>query len=216
MFVDFLKEYMIFIIMIFSTIIIMTIVYFLITKSNSYEEEIYEEEGSNENKDEPKEEVINDESPKMSPENIPTIITSFAKNHEEREYEDEISSNLYKIKNPDVLEDNQSNKELGNFQDETLNSYTIRKNNDLAEKEFSFLYEKDEDLDIEKNPNKRYHVLYQKENNKWFVKREGNKKKLKLFETQKEAIAYATIKSLENETSVVVHRRDGVIRKYSL
>ncbi len=216
MFAVFLKEYMIFLIMIFSTIIIMTIIYILITKSNSEEEEIYKENNISSEENLSKEEIINNELPKISPEDMPTIITSFSKNHEEKEYEDEISSNLYKIKNPDASEDNLSNKEQEDFEDETLDSYTLRKNNDLAEKEFSFLYEKDEDLDIEKNPNKRYHVLYQKENNKWFVKREGNKKILKLFETQKEAIAFATIKSLENDTSVVVHRRDGVIRKYSL
>ncbi len=211
MFVEFLKEYIIFFIMILSTIIILTIIYILITKSNKNYEEFEEDEVVS--KDEVKEEKseVLDDSPLVSTENIPTIITSFAKNHEERENEDEISSNLYKIKNPDEEEE---------ILEEKVNkdSYVLRKekSNDLSEKEFSFLYEKEEDIDTEKNPNKRYHVLYQREDNKWFVKREGNKKILKYFETQKEAIAYATIKSLENETSVVVHRRDGVIRKYSL
>ncbi|XMB72407.1 DUF2188 domain-containing protein [Mycoplasmatota bacterium WC30] len=61
----------------------------------------------------------------------------------------------------------------------------------------------------------RYHVLYRKEDNKWYVKREGTEKIVKVLETQREAIAFATIKSINQNTTMVIHKRDGKIRKTS-
>lgn len=63
-----------------------------------------------------------------------------------------------------------------------------------------------------KDPGK-YHVLYRKEDNKWYVKREGADKVLRVMETQAEAIAWATIKALNQDTAIVIHKRDGKIRK---
>ncbi|XFA99267.1 DUF2188 domain-containing protein [Candidatus Izemoplasma sp. B36] len=59
----------------------------------------------------------------------------------------------------------------------------------------------------------RYHVLFRKEDNMWYVKREGSDKIVKVLHTQKEAIAFATIKSITQKTSMVIHKRDGKIRK---
>lgn len=59
----------------------------------------------------------------------------------------------------------------------------------------------------------KYHVLYRKDDNKWYVKREGSDKILRVLETQAEAIAWATIKALNQDTAIVIHKRDGKIRK---
>ena len=59
----------------------------------------------------------------------------------------------------------------------------------------------------------RYHVLFRKEDSQWYVKREGSERVVKVLQTQKEAIAFATIKSITQKTSIVIHKRDGKIRK---
>lgn len=61
----------------------------------------------------------------------------------------------------------------------------------------------------------KYHVLYRKEDKKWYVKREGAKEGEKFLITQKEAIAYATIQALLFNTTIVVHDEDGKIGKYN-
>lgn len=61
----------------------------------------------------------------------------------------------------------------------------------------------------------KYHVLYRKEDASWYIKREGSEKITKVLPTQKEAIAFATIKAINQKTSVVIHKRDGKIRKQS-
>lgn len=62
----------------------------------------------------------------------------------------------------------------------------------------------------------RYHVLYKKEDNTWYVKREGSDRVVKSLETQREALAFATIKAINQKTTVVVHKRDGKIKKGTL
>lgn len=59
----------------------------------------------------------------------------------------------------------------------------------------------------------KYHVLYNKTMSYWYVKREGSEKVLQILETQQEAIAWATIKSLRQNVGLVVHKKDGKIRK---
>lgn len=67
--------------------------------------------------------------------------------------------------------------------------------------------------DTQKDELGRYHVLYRREDNKWYIKREGSDKVIRVLETQKEAIAYATIKSINQDTTMVIHKKDGKIRK---
>jgi hypothetical protein len=59
----------------------------------------------------------------------------------------------------------------------------------------------------------RYHVLYRAADDAWIVKREGSDRILRTLETQKDAIAYANIKALTNDTQIVIHKKDGKIRK---
>ncbi|MFA7076495.1 MAG: DUF2188 domain-containing protein [Candidatus Izemoplasmatales bacterium] len=71
----------------------------------------------------------------------------------------------------------------------------------------------EEDLVKETKELGKYHVLYRKDDGKWYVKREGSEKVLRVLETQAEAIAWATIKALNQDTAIVIHKRDGKIRK---
>lgn len=59
---------------------------------------------------------------------------------------------------------------------------------------------------------KRYHIS-QRDDEMWQVKCEGAEKALKLFSTQKEAIAYAKTVAGNQEGSIVIHKVDGSIRK---
>lgn len=68
---------------------------------------------------------------------------------------------------------------------------------------------------VVKKPLGKYHVLFRKSDEKWIVKRENSTKILRVLETQKEAISYATIKALTNNTTVVIHKKDGKIRRQS-
>ncbi len=59
----------------------------------------------------------------------------------------------------------------------------------------------------------KYHVLYRKEDKRWYIKREGSDKILRVLDTQREAIAYATIKAITQDTGFIIHNQDGKIRK---
>jgi hypothetical protein len=59
----------------------------------------------------------------------------------------------------------------------------------------------------------RYHVLYRSSDEAWIVKREGSDRILRVLETQKDAITFANIKALSNDTQIVIHKKDGKIRK---
>ena len=59
---------------------------------------------------------------------------------------------------------------------------------------------------------KKYHISLNKDG-KWQVKGEKAEKALKLFDTQKEAIAYAESVSENQDGDIVIHKKDGKIRK---
>ncbi len=58
----------------------------------------------------------------------------------------------------------------------------------------------------------KYHVSL-REDGKWQVKGEKAGKALKLFDTQKAAIAYAETIADTQEGGIVIHKKDGKIRK---
>lgn len=60
----------------------------------------------------------------------------------------------------------------------------------------------------------KYHVLYRKDDKKWYVKREGSDKVLRVLPTQKEAIAWATIKAIHQDTALIIHKKNNQIRKH--
>jgi len=64
----------------------------------------------------------------------------------------------------------------------------------------------------------RYHVSQNKDENtenfkKWRVRKEGSEKTIKFFDTQKEAIDYASGLAESAGSTVVIHKVDGSIRK---
>lgn len=63
-----------------------------------------------------------------------------------------------------------------------------------------------------KTPKTSYHISL-REDGKWQVKRGAAEKALKLFDTQNEAIAYAKSVAENQDTSIVIHKKDGKIRK---
>lgn len=68
----------------------------------------------------------------------------------------------------------------------------------------------------EKKDNSRgrvYHVSERKEDDKWAVKGEGDARAVKLFDTQAEAIDYARTLADNQDGRIVIHKRDGTIRK---
>lgn len=68
------------------------------------------------------------------------------------------------------------------------------------------------------NKNVPYHVSQNKDkkskfNGQWRVRKQGSGKTIKYFPTQAEAITYAEELAENNDTSIVIHKRDGTIRK---
>lgn len=64
----------------------------------------------------------------------------------------------------------------------------------------------------------KYHVSQNKDQksefkNQWRVRKQGSSKTIKYFKTQAEAIKYAESLAENNDTSIVIHKRDGSIRK---
>lgn len=75
---------------------------------------------------------------------------------------------------------------------------------------------KEEPADDKKN--KKYHVSQNKDDRsdyykQWRVRKEGSSKTIKYFETQAEAIDYAQDLADKNDSSIVIHKLDGSIRK---
>jgi hypothetical protein len=70
----------------------------------------------------------------------------------------------------------------------------------------------------EDKKNKKYHVSQNKDARsdyykQWRVRKEGSSKTIKYFETQAEAIDYAQDLADKNDSSIVIHKLDGSIRK---
>jgi hypothetical protein len=61
----------------------------------------------------------------------------------------------------------------------------------------------------------KFHVLYRSTDENWYVKKEGNDAIIRVLETYREAVSFATIKALSSDSTVVVHRKDGKILKQS-
>lgn len=64
----------------------------------------------------------------------------------------------------------------------------------------------------------RYHISQNKDTDaehagEWRVRKEGSEKTIKFFKTQKEAIEYAEKLAENQDSSIVIHKKDGSIRK---
>ena len=83
---------------------------------------------------------------------------------------------------------------------------------ETPKKEASKAEEKAAPQEKAKSTKKIYHISYRKEDNQWQVKL-GGAKVLKLFKTQEEGIQYAKQLAGNQEGSIVIHMKDGTIRK---
>ncbi|MCF7923558.1 MAG: DUF2188 domain-containing protein [Candidatus Izimaplasma sp.] len=72
----------------------------------------------------------------------------------------------------------------------------------------------DEDDSKEEKELGKYHVLYRDKDKRWYVKREGSDKTLRVLHTKEEAIAWATIKAINQDTNIVIHNMEGKIEKH--
>lgn len=66
--------------------------------------------------------------------------------------------------------------------------------------------------------NVKYHISQNKDEkseffNQWRVRKSGSDKTIKYFKTQKEAIDYAKTLAKNQDTDIVIHKKDGKIRK---
>lgn len=119
--------------------------------------------------------------------------------------EDDLEDNLDKKKNEALMKELERFREIDNINNDTkdpeerLNRIVrdVIPLNDYADQNIG-----------------KYHVLFRKEDKRWYVKREGKDEIEKFLFNQKEAIAYATIQALIYATTVVVHDEDGKIAKY--
>lgn len=209
MFLGFLGEYQNFIIVLIVIIVLIFAAYFLFAKPKkevpNEEQNIVKDKGTPSENEQTAEEQSESTLGADGEEAIPLIITSFADLRDD-------DSNKPRSFSPEDDEDQgkkRSKKTESDFKklDDFLDDVETEEEKSLIEAAF----ETEEDT----SP-KRYHVLYRKEDDVWYVKREGTDRITKVLNTQKEAIAFATIKAINQNTTVVVHKRDGKIRKYAL
>jgi type IV secretory pathway VirB10-like protein len=107
-------------------------------------------------------------------------------------------------------EDNNSdepNEEEKPFNDEETEEDKVETKEESPEEDE--VEEKEEPVELGK-----YHILYREKDDKWYVKREGSDKTIRVLHTKKEAIAYATIKAINQDTNIVIHSKDGKIEKH--
>lgn len=58
-----------------------------------------------------------------------------------------------------------------------------------------------------------YRVVYRAEDDKWLVRRDGSERILRTLLTQAEAVHWATIRALTQDAELIVHKKDGSVRK---
>lgn len=73
---------------------------------------------------------------------------------------------------------------------------------------------KEQEKKVKEKPTKtaNYHVT-KHQSGKWQVKKAGGTKAIKLFDTQAEAISFAKEKSEKQDSNVIIHKKNGKIRK---
>jgi len=101
----------------------------------------------------------------------------------------------------------ESNEEEVPFNDEETEEDKVETKEESPEEDE--VEEKEEPVELGK-----YHILYREKDDKWYVKREGSDKTIRVLHTKKEAIAYATIKAINQDTNIVIHSKDGKIEKH--
>lgn len=94
----------------------------------------------------------------------------------------------------------------------------VAEDDEASEEEMTLEETKELEKEVKKDVKNIYHISQNKNQDsphhkEWRVRKEGSKKTIKYFRTQKEAIDFANKLVLNNDGHVVVHRVDGKIRK---
>ncbi|GEM_PF-1170259 len=239
---DFLKQNAIFLAVVFGTLLVIVIAYLLYTwksKSNAMNHFKDSETPVNNPVDNlPDEQVELPEEKSSTQEELPVQdeTTSVAETTEEEEStNDALKENLENTLIPLEVEEsqpliNEEQKEPDvdlNEKLSMLETKIVSSNSDDSEPSEDESFESNEDsFDDEEGvedfsgeavPEKKelgkYHIIFRQMDKMWIIKREGSHKVIKALHTQNEAIAYATIKSIKQKTTYVIHKRDGKIRK---
>lgn len=127
-----------------------------------------------------------------------------------------------KKKKEETVETTESESDSIVFKNIEVNEEEMLKTLDILgqeEEEPEVIEEEEEELIPEVLPETetknlgRYHIIYRQKDGMWIIKREGSDKVIRVLHTQEEAIAYATIKAISQDTTYIIHKRDGKIRK---
>ncbi|MGD9761206.1 MAG: DUF2188 domain-containing protein [Candidatus Izemoplasmatales bacterium] len=214
MFLGNLDEYLGTTIIFVSVILVIILAYliFFMPKGKRIKEQKIEKERVEDKVEAKKPEIVVTKDTKLPPQNL-VKLEPFKFEKRDNEIKPAVKKELpvEEIDEPVNLEELEKHAETENVEQEMKT--------DESSAEAAVVEAKDETLAEKKEVKEdskelgKYHVLYRKDDNKWYIKREGSDKILRVLETQAEAIAWATIKALNQDSAIVIHKRDGKIRK---
>jgi hypothetical protein len=147
---------------------------------------------------EPKEHMVEEDKPLPTQESLTT---------EEIIEEEDLDIN--------ELEDNEMDEPHEEIKADDTQDDQVETHNEKSAEDSEENQEEDKEEDKEEPVELgKYHILYREKDDKWYVKREGSDKTIRVLYTKKEAIAYATIKAINQDTNIVIHSKDGKIEKH--
>lgn len=212
--IDFLKENWLFLTIVLSIILIMTVIYLLVDRKNKRLLDKYNRESQASVESRPEEVKISLQD-LIDHEMVTRYENEIDQQKEDSTPESQTIANADPFEKPEAIEDMPKviepvplEKKADEPKQEPAKQSPIKKAADL-----DFSEEDTLPASSEKKSLGRYHVLYRKEDKMWYVKREGSNRILRVLPTQREAVAFATIKAITQNTSFVIHKQDGKIRK---
>lgn len=147
--------------------------------------------------------IVDDEMPEKNPSTKGEINKTLIKN--------DFTKKKAAISDDDDDDDDLSSEEI----ERIINEHELLKGVEIKpENEYDVLLTIVKPKKDEASTAGKFHILPRKEDKMWYVKQEGKEENNRDFFTQNEAIAYATIKSLQLNTTIVVHDEEGKIIKY--
>ena len=188
------------------TVIFMIILsYFLFVRPSSYVKEDEKEVS----KVQPKE-PINPERRKDA-KHFENYLLNKEKDKEMSE-EDHEEDDFYDMTEDQLEEDVDDDDDNIKTADQLLRN--LEKKNKEAEMEEDELGIDKEAYESDEEDLGKYHILYREKDDMWYVKRANSDRTIRVLHTKKEAIAYATIKAINQDSNIVIHGKDGKIEKH--
>ncbi|MBU0997630.1 MAG: DUF2188 domain-containing protein [Firmicutes bacterium] len=237
---DFMKQNAIFLAVVFGTLLVIVIAYLLYTrksKSNSLRNIVEAKPEVSEKTfdhlpddlvEKPEEEPSTEDEVPLQDETKSVAETMEETNESETdvslvEESDKANGSIDELEQPKPEERTEVSIDLkaslSQLEKEVMGNQAVENEDDSFESQVDS-YEDEEgvedfsgEITTEKKELGKYHIIFRKTDKMWIIKREGSHKVIKTLHTQNEAIAYATIKSIKQKTTYVIHKRDGKIRK---